>query len=87
MDTACELEDMQIEQGAPGFSQYHRHHLTRRESSQWHHSNLDLAKWHRGQIDERVALEAKARGYDAWLVFDVDESLLAQGCFSEEGVE
>ncbi len=83
MDTACELEDMQIEQGVPGFTQYYRYHLTRRESSQWHHSNPDLAKWHRENIDERVALEAKAVGYDSWLIFGPDEKLLAQGCFTE----
>ena len=34
-------------------------------------------------IDVRVALEAKAAGYDAWLVFDVDETLLSKGCFTE----
>jgi len=74
---------MRIEQGVPGFTQYNRYHLTRRESSQRHHSNLNFAKWHRANIDERVVLEAKAANFDAWLVFDVDETLLAQGCFSE----
>jgi len=83
MDTECELEDMEAEQGVPGFTQYYRYHLTRRESSQWHHVNEDLAKWHRENIDDKVALEAKVSGYDAWLIFDVDETLLSQGCFTE----
>ena len=76
---------MEAEQGPPGFLQYFRYHLSSRESGQWNHSNPDLAKWHRENIDERVALEAKARGYGSWLVFGLDEELVAQGCFADGG--
>lgn len=50
-------------------------------------SNPDLAKWHRENSDEKVALAAKVAGYDSWLIFSPDEELLPQGCFSEGEVE
>ena len=85
-DTACELEDMEAEQGGvSGFVQYFRYHLTRRESSQWHHKNPDFQKWHRANIDERATAAAKAAGRECWTIFDCDETLLAQGCLTEGG--
>ena len=89
MDTACELEDMDVDHGTKGFLQYLRYHLSSREIRLWNHANPDLAHWHRMNIDEKVALEAIGAGYDAWLVFGADEELLAQGCSTEkrEGVD
>jgi len=83
-ETACEMGKARGGQGTRGFMQHYRHHLTRRESSQWHHRNAELRKGHRANIGERVALEARAAGYDSWLIFGLDEELLAQGCFTGE---
>ena len=56
-------------------------HTAKREHGQWHHVNPDMQRWRQrqGQIVERAGDEALAAGYDSWLVFDVDEQMLAQG--------
>lgn len=84
-DTACELEDIEAEQGCvSGFTQYYRYHLTSREHRLWNHASVYLAEYHRANVDDKVAREARAAGYDAWLVFGPDETLLAQGCYTGE---
>ena len=81
IDTVAEIEDMKAEQrpSLAGFNEYYRYTLTNREHGQWHHVNPNMQRWRQGQIVERVGDEALAAGYDSWLVFDVDEGLLAQG--------
>lgn len=45
----------------------------------WHHLNPDMATWRRKVIIEATGAAADAAGYDAFLIYDVDELLLAQG--------
>jgi len=61
------------------FNEYYRYTLTKRERGQWHHCNPDMQRWRQGQIVERVGDAALKAGYHAWLVFGVDEALIAQG--------
>ena len=60
------------------FSDYFAVVLTLRESRRWHHTNPDMREWNRGRIGDGVRDRARAQGYSAWAVFDVDEGLLRQ---------
>jgi hypothetical protein len=62
-----------------GIRGYYRRVLTDRESRLWHHQNPDMATWRRKCIIEDTARAAEKDGFDAFLIFDVDEGLLAQG--------
>ena len=62
-----------------GFNGYYRRVLTKHESRMWHHVNPDMATWRRKVIIEDTGAAADAAGYDAFAIFDPDESLLAQG--------
>ena len=81
IDTVAEIEDARAEQrpSQTSFNEYYRYTLTKREHGQWCHCNPDMERWRQRQIVERVGDEALAAGYDSWLVFDVEEGLLAQG--------
>ena len=57
----------------------YRHTLTRRESSQWHHVNPDMARWRQYQILDRISDAAIEQGYEEWRILDVDERELAWG--------
>ena len=84
INTVAEIEDAMAEQrpSTTPFNEYYRYTLTKREHGQWHHRNPDMERWRQRQIVERVGDEALAAGYDSWLVFDADETLLAQGVAS-----
>ena len=81
INTVAEIEDAKVEQrpSSTNFREYFRYTLTKREHGQWHHCNPDMERWRQRQLVERVGDEALAAGYDSWLVFDVNEGLLAQG--------
>ena len=81
INTVAVIEDAKTQErpSATPFSEYYRYTLTKREHGQWHHVNADMERWRQRQIVDRVGDEALAAGYDCWLVFDVDEGLLAQG--------
>jgi len=80
INTVAEIEDAKAEQrpSTTPFNAYYRYTLTQREHGQWHHRNPDMERWRQREIVERVGDEALAAGYDSWLVFDVDEKMLAQ---------
>ena len=82
----AEIQDAKVRErpSATPFNEYYRHTLTKREHGQWHHANPDMVRWRQRQLVERIGDEALAAGYDSWLVFDVDEGLLAQGCNAKE---
>ena len=62
-----------------GFRSYYRYVLTKRESVFWHHVNPELRKWKRTVIIEEAGAAADSAGFGAFVIFDVDETLLAQG--------
>lgn len=62
-----------------GFRGYYRYHLTRRELVFWNHRNADIRRWQRDAIFESASERARAAGFDAWLIFDGEEMLVAQG--------
>ena len=62
-----------------GIRGYYRRVLTKHESRLWHHVNPDMATWRRKVIIEDTGASADAAGFDAFAIFDTDESLLAQG--------
>lgn len=81
IDTVAEIEDAKTQErpSQTSFNEYYRYTLSKREHGQWHHCNPDMERWRQRQIVERIGDDALAAGYDAWLVFDSDEKLLAQG--------
>ncbi len=81
VDTVAEIEDAKAEQrpSSTNFNAYFRYTLSKREHGQWHHCNCDIQRWRQTQLVERVGDEAMGAGFDCWLVFDVDEKMLAQG--------
>ena len=62
-----------------GFRAYYRRVLTSHESRMWHHVNPDMARWRRKVILEETGVAADKVGFDAFVIFDVDEGLLTQG--------
>ncbi|MDK1021713.1 MAG: hypothetical protein QGD90_08780 [Candidatus Hydrogenedentes bacterium] len=85
LSAQAELEDLKAEQrpSSVDFNEYYRYPLSKREHGQWHHCNPEMQRWRQGQIIERVGDEALAAGYDSWLVFDLDEGLLARAVTGE----
>ena len=64
---------------ATGFLGYYRRVLTAHESRMWHHVNPDMRTWRRKVMIEDTGAAADAAGFEAFLIFDVDETMLAQG--------
>ena len=62
---------------------YYRHILDRRDSMRWHHCNPELQRGFQRMIDDDVSHAAIDAGYDCWLIFDRDETLLGQGVLTE----
>ena len=62
---------------------YYRHILNARDSMRWHHCNPELQRGFQQMIDDDVSLAAVDAGYDCWLIFDRDETLLGQGVLTE----
>ena len=62
-----------------GFRDYFRYYLSKRQSVFWHHVNPELRKWKRTVIIEEAGAAADSAGFGAFVIFDVDETLLAQG--------
>ena len=61
---------------------YYRHILDRREAIRWRRCNPDLQRSFQLMIDDDVSLAAVDAGYDCWLIFDQDETLLGQGALT-----
>lgn len=81
INTVAEIEDAMAEQrpSTTPFNEYYRYTLSKREHGQWRHCNPNMERWRQSQIVERVGDDVLTAGYDCWLVFDVEEKLLAQG--------
>ena len=66
-------------QPSANFNEYHRYTLTKHEHGLWHHVNTNMQPQRRKQIVERINDEAYRAGYALWVLFDTNETMIAQG--------